>query len=86
MTDGGSYLKIVDATTWESIRIVPTNLEYINELEMIPENNDTPGISNFVFANAFYTESIHMINIHTGAIVKEWDFTELLIDQLNHVG
>ena len=52
---------------------------------MIPENEKTSGISNYVFANAFHSDSIHMINIHTGEIVKEWDCSSLLRDQMSYV-
>lgn len=50
-------------------------MEFINEMEIIPEGETVPnGISNYVFANAFYSQSVYMIDLRTGKVVKEWDF------------
>jgi glutamine cyclotransferase len=86
VSDGSSKLKIIDVMTWRHIKVVPTSLNYINELEMIEESEENAGISNYVFANAFHSNSVHMIHIHTGEIVKKWDCTQLLRDQLSYVG
>ena len=44
-------------------------------MEIIEEKNDTPGISNYFFANVFYSKSIFMIDLRTGYVVKEWDIS-----------
>ena len=52
-----------------------TSVPYLNELEIIPESPSQPvGISNYTFANAFYSHSIFLIDLRTGYVVKEWDF------------
>ena len=86
VSDGSSKLKIVDAITWRHVAVVPTSMNYINELEMIEESEDKAGISNYVFANAFHSNSVAMIHIRTGEVVKKWDCSQLLRDQLSYVG
>lgn len=85
VSDGTHNLEIIDAYIWTHIKQVSTELNYINELEMIPEHEDMPGISNYVFANAFHSNSIHMIHIHTGKIAASFDCSKLLQDQMSFV-
>ena len=68
-SDGSSKLKIIDPVEWKNtkrIAVKPNGvdnmprmeLNYINELEIIPEDPSNKflneGISNYVFAQAFH--------------------------------
>ena len=90
-SDGTSILKSVDIKTWKHInkhKIIKQNgqpLNNINELEIIQESDLNKGISNYIFANAFHSNSVYMINLKSGQVVKEWDFGKLLEHQEKHV-
>jgi glutamine cyclotransferase len=86
VSDGTNKLKIVDVETWTHLRTVTTELQYINELESIPETSETPtGISKYVLANAFHSNSVHMISLETGIIVASWDLSDLQQTQMDYV-
>ena len=86
VSDGSHTLKSVDPVAWKHIakHIITNNgrtLDNINELEIINESEKNKGISNYVFANAFYSNSIFMIDLRTNKVVKEWDMKQLVKHQ-----
>ena len=54
----------------------------INELEIIKGSSSA---SVYVFANRWMTSSIYMINLDSGLVVRSWDFSEFLQNQLSLV-
>lgn len=42
-------------------------------------------MKNYVFAHAFHSNGIHMINFRTGMVIKTWECQELLDHQTYHV-
>jgi len=91
VSDSSGVLKAFDPEKWqhktEKELFYPngTSMDFVNELEIIPEGESVPtGISNYVFANAFYSQSIYMVDLRTGKTVKEWDFTFLVEHEQTH--
>ena len=88
-SDSSPVMKAFDPEKWEhnrKLRITyedGSSVKLINELEIIPESEKLPsGISNYCFANAFYSNRIFMIDLRTGIVAKWWN-VQLLIDHQN---
>lgn len=87
-TDSTTKIFVIDPIEWRQIHsfVVPMYqdnkpLHYMNELE-IPQR---AGLENYVFANAFYSNNIHMIDLRRGLVVKQWDMSQLIKMQDKYV-
>lgn len=85
-SDGSQYIYVIDPNSWNTIQTIEVHdlngkkLSNINELEIIP-NYD-----GYIFANAWMTNFVYMIELASGNVVKQWDMTELVDIQKKHVG
>lgn len=75
VSDGSSELKIVNLDEWKHVSKIAIKfkdgspLNYINELETIPGGF----MKDYVFAHAFYSNGVHMINFRTGEVIRTWE-------------
>ena len=88
VTDSTSVFKVFDPVTWyhtkevQALNMDGTELNWINELEIIPESDTTPtGISNYAFVNEFFTTNVRMLDLRTGFVVHTWNFDNIMDHQ-----
>ena len=84
MSDGSSTIFVVNPSTWTTVKTIQvtrngSSLDNINEMEIIQTYDD------YIFFNRFTYNTLHMAELSTGKIVKEWDLTELKDIQADHV-
>lgn len=79
-TDGSSKISVIDPINWTHIKTITVRdqngqeVRNLNELEIILTNMTTV---QYMFANQWLSNLIHLIDLKTGIIVKTWDFKEL---------
>ena len=80
---------MIDPITWDTIDTINVvdssgnSIIYLNELEII--NTSEKNLSRYIFANAFQSSNIHMIDLETGIAVTTWDLDELMVIQYQHL-
>lgn len=83
-TDGSNQIHFIDVASWSHIKSIDVmkngknHFSSINELETIPSKVQGDGLDQYVFANRLGIPTISMIDLRTGQVVKEWDFSNLL--------
>jgi len=99
-SDGSSQITVFDPITWTHVRTIQVSdsrnprwgsygsaLNHINELEIVEPSEDyaLPGIENYIFAHAFHSDNLSMIDLRTGQVTRSWNLRKLIRSQQKHV-